>query len=362
MAGAERELVHDGRPPAREGADAVPPPPHGREGREPAGDGDALRQPTASQGDGRERDPEGDYLVRAVAGDGRVRAFACRTTNLVEEARRRHDTWPTATAALGRVLTGTALLAAQLKDDASVTVRVTGSGPLGVILAVGETDGSVRGYVRNPHVDLPLRPDGKLDVGGAVGLPGFLHVTRDLGLGTPYTGSVPLVSGEIGDDLTAFLVRSDQTPSVVGVGVLVNPAGEVRAAGGFMLQLLPGHPDDWVQRLEDNIRQLQGISRLIDAGLTPEAMVERGLEGLAPRILDRQPLAFRCRCDRQRVERALLSLGPDQLEAMLREDGGAELRCHFCGTVYRVSADELDALLGRAQEGRAGRRSPEAGA
>lgn len=294
----------------------------------------------------------GDYLVRAVAGDGLVRAFACRTTRLVDEARRRHDTWPTATAALGRVLTATALLAAQLKDAASVTVRVTGSGPLGAILVVGEPDGTVRGYVRNPHVDLPLRPDGKLDVGGAVGLPGFLHVTRDLGLGTPYTGSVPLVSGEIGDDVTAFLVQSDQTPSVVGVGVLVNPAGDVRAAGGFMLQLLPGHPGHWAERLEDNLRQLQGISRLIDAGLTPEAMVERGLAGLGPRILDRQPLAFRCRCSRERVERALVSLGPEELETMLREDRGAELRCHFCGTTYRVSEDELDALLALARQGR----------
>lgn len=353
---------HGGAAPDRGAVpDAGPTPSRGRGAREASRGGGATQEPGPSQGDGGRPDPAGDYLVRAVAGDGRVRAFACRTTNLVEEARRRHDTWPTATAALGRVLTGTALLAAQLKDDASVTVRVTGSGPLGVILAVGETDGSVRGYVRNPHVDLPLRPDGKLDVGGAVGLPGFLHVTRDLGLGTPYTGSVPLVSGEIGDDLTAFLVRSDQTPSVVGVGVLVNPAGDVRAAGGFLLQLLPGHPDDWIRRLEGNIRQLEGISRLIDAGLTPEAMVERGLEGLAPRILGRQPLAFRCRCDRQRVERALLSLGPEQLEAMLREDGGAELRCHFCGTVYRVSAAELDALLVRAREGRGLGGTPGAG-
>lgn len=307
---------------------------------------------------GRERniyeneDGGGDYLVRAVVGDGLVRALACRTTHLVDEARRRHDTWPTATAALGRVLTATALLAAQLKDDATVTVRVAGSGPLGAVLATGEAGGAVRGYVRNPHVDLPLRSDGKLDVGGAVGLPGFLHITRDLGLGTPYTGSVPLVSGEIGDDITAFLVHSDQTPSVVGLGVLVNPAGDVRAAGGFMLQLLPGHPEGWARRLEENLQSLQGISRLIDAGLTPEAMVERGLAGLAPRILQRQALAFRCRCDRQRVERALISLGAEELETMLREDGGAELRCHFCGATYHVSGGELEALVAAARQGR----------
>ena len=292
-----------------------------------------------------------DYLVRAVAGDGLVRALACRTTRLVEEARRRHDTWPTATAALGRVLTATALLAAQLKDGDSVTVRVAGSGPLGALLATGEPDGSVRGYVRNPHVDLPLRPDGKLDVGGAVGLPGFLHVTRDLGLGRPYTGSVPLVSGEIGDDLTSFLVRSDQTPSVVGLGVLVNPDGQVRAAGGFVVQLLPGHHEDWARRLEDNVRALSGVSRLIDAGMTPEAILERGMAGLAPRILERQPLRFRCRCSRERVERALLSLGAAELEAMLREDGGAELRCHFCGATYRVSEEQMKGLLAQARSG-----------
>ncbi|GAB6875834.1 hypothetical protein JCM13210_05600 [Thermaerobacter litoralis] len=336
--------------------------PGGDGGRAEAEGGEGARAGTVSGGDaGPAGDVEahgepwaegGDYLVRAVAGDGLVRVLACRTTRLVEEARRRHDTWPTATAALGRVLTATALLAAQLKDDATVTVRVAGSGPLGAILATGEAGGAVRGYVRNPHVDLPLRPDGKLDVGGAVGLPGFLHVTRDLGLATPYTGSVPLVSGEIGDDVTAFLVQSDQTPSVVGLGVLVNPSGEVRAAGGFMLQLLPGHPEDWAQDLEANVRNLQGISRLIDAGLTPEAMVERALAGFEPRILDRQPLAFRCRCDRQRVERALISLGPEELETILREDGGAELRCHFCGETYRLSGAELEALVVAARQGR----------
>jgi len=296
----------------------------------------------------------GDYLVRAIAGDGLIRALACRTTGVVEEARRRHDTWPTATAALGRVLTATALLAAQLKDGASVTVRVTGSGPLGAIVATGEPNGDVRGYVRNPHVDLPLRADGKLDVGGAVGLPGFLHVTRDLGLGHPYTGSVPLVSGEIGDDLTAFLARSDQTPAVVALGVLVGPGGGVRAAGGFVLQLLPGYEERWAERLEANIQHLGGISRRIEAGMTPEEMVWQGLAGFSPHILDRQPVRFRCQCTRERVERALVSLGPGELAAMLREDGGAEVRCQFCGRTYRLDGADLARLhqesLGGRQE------------
>ncbi|HEY8394057.1 MAG TPA: Hsp33 family molecular chaperone HslO [Thermaerobacter sp.] len=293
-----------------------------------------------------------DYLVRAIAGDGLIQALACRTTGVVEEARRRHDTWPTATAALGRVLTATALLAAQLKDGGSITIRVAGSGPLGAIVATGEPDGSVRGYVRHPHVDLPLRPDGKLDVGGAVGLPGFLHVTRDLGLGHPYTGSVPLVTGEIGDDLTAFLARSDQTPAVVALGVLVGPGGDVRAAGGFVLQLLPGYEEKWAERLEANIQNLSGISRRIEAGLTPEEMVWRGLEGFSPRILDRQPVRFYCHCNMERVERALVSLGPEELADMLREDGGAEVRCHFCGQIYHLDGADLARLRNEALAGR----------
>ncbi|HEY8415252.1 MAG TPA: Hsp33 family molecular chaperone HslO, partial [Thermaerobacter sp.] len=305
------------------------------ETREARGDERTSREDAGGDGHGEGVAGGGDYLVRAIAGDGLIRALACRTTGMVEEARRRHDTWPTATAALGRVLTATALLAAQLKDGASVTVRVTGSGPLGAIVATGEPSGDVRGYVRHPHVELPLRADGKLDVGGAVGLPGFLHVTRDLGLGRPYTGSVPLVSGEIGDDLTAFLARSDQTPAVVGLGVLVGPGGGVRAAGGFVLQLLPGYEERWAERLEANIQHLGGISRRIEAGMTPEEMVWRGLAGFSPHILDRQPVRFRCRCTRERVERALVSLGPDELAAMLREDGGAEVRCQFCARTYR---------------------------
>lgn len=294
--------------------------------------------------------PGGDYLVRAVAGEGRVRALACRTTVLVEDARRRHDTWPTATAALGRVLTATAMLAALLKDRGDVTVRLAGSGPLGAVVATGTPEGDVRGYVRHPHVHLPLRPDGKLDVGGAVGLPGLLSVTRDLGVGLPYTGSVPLVSGEIGEDFTAFLAKSEQVPSVVGLGVLVHPDGRVRAAGGFLLQLLPGYPEHWARRLEGHLEGLQGVSGLIDRGVSPEEILGRVLDGLSPRVVGRQPLRFRCRCSRERVRRALAGLGAHQLASMVGDGGGAEVRCHFCGTHYRLSEPELRRLWEEAQD------------
>lgn len=293
-----------------------------------------------------------DGLVRATAEGGLIRCFAARTTETVREACRRHGTWPTASAALGRVLTAAALLGAMLDEEGqSVTVRVVGSGRLGAVVAVGEPAIHVRGYVQHPHVHLPLTEDGKLDVGRAVGTPGFLHVTWDLGFGEPYTGSVPLVSGEIGDGLTHYLRRSEQIPSLVSLGVLVDPDGAVRAAGGFLVQLLPGAEEAWAERLEENARRIGGISRFVDRGLGPDQIAAAALEGFSFRVHERRPVAFRCRCSRERSRELLAALGRDELADMLARDGGAELRCRFCAATYRFDAEELAGLLAELERG-----------
>lgn len=296
----------------------------------------------------------GDYMVRSVAGDGAIRALALRSTALVEEARARHDTWPTATAALGRALTGTALLSADLKGRQSVLVRLSGDGPVGEIVCEGRAGGFLRGFVENPHVDLPLNRLGKLDVGAAVGRYGLLHVTRDYGLRERYTGSVPLVSGEIGEDLTRYLVVSEQVPSLVALGVLVESDGRVRAAGGLLLQLLPGAEEDWAARLEENVRALPPVSRMVDDGMAPEEMITRALSGFEPQFLGSVPIAFRCTCSRERVAGVLMSLGAAELEDMLHARGHAQVVCHFCRAVYSFGREELEAILKEAREGEDG--------
>lgn len=301
---------------------------------------------TADRGNGT---GSGDYLVRAVAAGGQVRVLAARTTNLVEDARQRHNAWPTATAALGRALTATAILAADLEDDGALTLRITGGGPLGAVVCSGRSGGSVRGYVDRPHVDLPLNPLGKLDVGRAVGRSGFFQVTRDTGRGEPYTGSIRLVSGEIGEDLTRYLVVSEQVPSVGALGVLVGQEG-VEGAGGLVLQLLPGAEEGLAERIEGNAAQLGSISRLVAGGATPEDLVEQVLEGFSPRALDRTELAFLCSCSRERVAGMLLALGEEELADMASE-GQAEVRCHFCNTAYQFTGQELWELRKRARWG-----------
>lgn len=286
----------------------------------------------------------GDFAVSALGADGRIQVLAARTTGLCESARRRHDLWPTAAAAVGRVATATALLALPLKDGGSVTVSLSGGGPLGGLVAAARPDGEVRAYALEPHVDLPPRADGKLDVGGAVGRQGLLRVTKDLGLQRPYVGTCPLVSGEIGDDFTAYLLRSEQVPGLVALGVLVGAGGRVRSAGGLMVQLLPGAPDDAPERLEANVAALGAVSRAIDAGRRPEELALAVLQGYAPRILARIPLRFRCRCSRARLRRVLAGLPPGELRAMREEDGQAEVVCRFCARRYRFGAEELRAL------------------
>ncbi|MCG0238327.1 MAG: Hsp33 family molecular chaperone HslO [Firmicutes bacterium] len=291
-----------------------------------------------------------DYLVRALSEDGLIRLLAAVTTETVEEARRRHDTWPVATAALGRALTAAALLGANLKGRETLVLRIAGGGPLGTITAETDGEGNLRGYVHHPHVDLPLSAQGKLDVGAAVGRQGQLVVIRDMGLKEPYVGSAPLVSGEIAEDLTRYLWTSEQTPSAVALGVLVAPDGRVQAAGGYLLQLMPATREEHREQLEENIRNLGAVSAAIDAGMSPEEMAGRVLAGFAYRILDKQPLRFRCRCSRERVAGVLVSLGADELRRMEQEDGGAEVTCEFCGERYHFTGAELAALREEAAQ------------
>lgn len=285
-----------------------------------------------------------DYLVRAIGAGGNVRAFAAVTTTLADEARRRHDTWPTATAALGRALTATALLGATLKDpNESLTLRVAGDGPLQGIICDADEQGQVRGYVNQPHVDLDRTPQGKLNVGAAVGS-GMLHVTRQLALEGIYTGSAELVSGEIGEDLAYYLTRSEQTPSAVGLGVRVDPDGSVVAAGGYLLQLLPATPDADRDRLEENLVNLGSVSLAVERGMTPEEILAAVLEGIDYQIRERRDLHFACRCSRERALGAIALLDDADLAALVEEDHGAELTCHFCNEVYRFTEEEIRAV------------------
>ncbi|MCL6449814.1 MAG: Hsp33 family molecular chaperone HslO [Acetobacteraceae bacterium] len=300
----------------------------------------------------------GDYLVRATAEGGAVRVLAALTTRLVEEARRRHGTWPTATAALGRAITAAALLGATLKGRQTVTLRVLGDGPVGGIVADADAWGRVRGYLKNPQVDLPLKPHGKLDVGGAVGRRGFLHVVRDYGLKEPYAGSCPLVTGEIAEDLTAYFARSEQTPSAVGLGVLVGKGGRVRAAGGFVVQLLAGAPDSLAARVEAAVQRVSSVSGLIEAVRNPVGLASRVLEGFTLRVLGRRRLRFSCRCSRAKTRELLVVLGLEELRELYRTRRGAEMVCRFCGRAYRFSGRHLLQLMNL--EGDGGRR-PEAG-
>ncbi|OPX84913.1 MAG: 33 kDa chaperonin [Pelotomaculum sp. PtaB.Bin104] len=285
-----------------------------------------------------------DYLVRGVGVGGQFRVFAAVTTSLVEEARQRHDTWPVATAALGRVLTAGLLLGANLKGEDLLTLRVYGDGPLGAIIVSATAGGEVRGYVQEPHVDLPCERTGKLPVGEAVGK-GLLHVTKDLGLKEPFTGSIELVSGEIGEDVAQYLLTSEQTPSAVSLGVLVGPDARVKAAGGLLLQLFPGAEEKLLTHLEQNITSMPPVSSLINSELSPEGLVARAVNGLDIHYLDKYPVRFVCKCTREKVGDILAAMGKEELEKPLAEQGQVEVRCHFCGEKYTFSGPDLQAIV-----------------
>lgn len=285
-----------------------------------------------------------DYLVRAVDENNSFRVMAVVTSGLVETARGRHDTWPVATAALGRALTGGLLLGANLKGNDVITLRIMGDGPLGAVVATANSRGEVRGYVQEPHVDLPREIEGKLPVGAAVGR-GMLSVSRDMGLKEPFTGSVELVSGEIAEDIAHYLMVSEQTPSAFSLGVLLHPDGKVRAAGGFWLEVLPGAPEDVLSSLEHNIAALPPVSSLVAEGKSPEDIIELLAGGIRIKFLDRNHVAFSCPCNKNRIEEILVSLGRDEIKGLIEEQGGAEVRCHFCGEYYNFDKKELSLLL-----------------
>lgn len=282
-----------------------------------------------------------DYMIRATGFKGHVRAFAARTTGIVEEMRSRHDMWNTATAAAGRTLTTTLMMGAMLKGNESLSVKIKGGGPIGQIVAEANAHGEGVAYVTNPHVHFDLNEKGKLDVKRAVGTDGFVYVTKDLGLKEPYQGSSPIVSGEIGEDFTYYFVVSEQTPSAVGVGVLVNPEDRsVLAAGGFILQLLPATPDDVVAQIEERLSQLPQVSRMIGEGLSPEEILAKVLD--EPKILSRTEIHFRCDCSEEKVIRALISMGKEEMDSMIAEQGEAEVHCHFCNERYHFDKSALE--------------------
>lgn len=287
-----------------------------------------------------------DRLVRAITKDGMVQAVAVATRDLTERARNIHTTLPVATAALGRALAAASMMGNALKaEGASLTLQIKGGGPLGTVMAVADEFGNVRGYVQQPHVDLPLRPDGKLDVGAAVGSSGSLTVIKDLGMKEPYIGSVALLGGEIAEDLAAYFVESEQIPTACALGVLVDRDQSVRAAGGYIIQLLPGAGEDVIGRVEAGVLAAGAVTGLLDRNGDPEAMLRTVLSGFDVEILETSPVEYRCYCSRERVERALISLGKQELESILAEQGGCELTCQFCDRVYRFSADQLRSLI-----------------
>src|SRR5574337_96324 len=292
-----------------------------------------------------------DYWIRSVTDDSTVRAMAAVTTAAVDLARRRHRTAPTATAALGRMLTAAGLLGAALKRGQTVMVQIQGDGPLGGALAMSDAVGTVRGYVTNPHVHLPLTARGKLDVGGAVGR-GTLHVTLDLGLRVPYHGSVPLISGEIAEDLASYLVVSHQIPSVVALGVLVAPTERVMAAGGLIVQVMPGTDERVVAYLEQRAQVLPAVTSMISTGQTPEEMVDAVLGTIVSRVVERGPVRFRCRCSRGKVQQVLISLGAAELREILAEQGQVEVHCNFCSARYVFDDAGIEGLILQMHNGR----------
>ncbi|MDP4086996.1 MAG: Hsp33 family molecular chaperone HslO [Bacillota bacterium] len=283
-----------------------------------------------------------DYLIKALAYDGQIRAYAVRSTNLVGEAQRRHDTWRTASAALGRAITAGVMMGAMLKGEDKLTIKIEGGGPIGSILVDSNAKGEVRGYVSNPHVDFEANEYGKLDVKRAVGTDGTLTVVKDLGLRDFFSGQVPLISGELGEDFTYYFVSSEQVPSSVGVGVLVNPDDSILAAGGFIFQLMPGTKDETITKIEERLKTISPISKLIQQGLSPEGILGELFGEDNVKVLEQIPIRFECNCSKERFGDAIISLGKAEIEDMIEKDGMAEAHCHFCNEKYHYSKEELE--------------------
>lgn len=290
-----------------------------------------------------------DYMVRAVAADAQIRAFAITTADLTEKARQAHNTSPIATAALGRAMSGALMMAEMLKGPRDLlTIQIDGDGPMQGLVVTADNHGCVKGYVKNPNVILPPNAQGHLNVGGAIGK-GTLTVIRDMNLKDPYIGQIPLVTGEIAEDLTAYYAQSEQIPSAVGLGVLMNRENTVRRAGGFVVQLMPFADDEVIARLEENIRGISSVTSILEEGNTPEHLLETVLAGFEPEITSREDVRFYCNCSKQRFERGLILLGKDELEDIIAEGRDIELKCQFCNSTYRFTAGEVRGLLARTQ-------------
>lgn len=287
-----------------------------------------------------------DYIIRGIDKKGTLRLFVASSTNIVEKAREIHNTSPTATAALGRALTAAAMMGVSMKSDKdSLTFKIKGDGPIGNIVTVANNKGEVKAYVDYPYVDMPSRPDGKLDVGGVVGRKGKLTVIKDLGLKEPYIGISDLVSGEIAEDLVKYFYISEQQPSAISLGVLVDKDISVKAAGGYMLQLLPNVEDKDIDRIEEILKGAKPISTLINEGLTPEEVMEELFGEFEMKVLDKIHIEYKCNCKREKIEKVLISLGKEEIKDMIEEDGKAEVVCHFCNEKYRFSKDDLENLI-----------------
>ena len=288
-----------------------------------------------------------DYIVRATAKDAQIRAFACTTREIVETARKAHDTWPVATAALGRLLTAGTMMGSMLKGEKDIlTIQINSSGPIKGMTVTADSKANVKGYVIEPKVDLPPNSQGKLDVGGAMGI-GVMNVIKDLGLKEPYVGQTVLQTGEIGDDLTYYFATSEQVPSSVGLGVLMNKDNTVKQAGGFIIQLMPFASEDVITQLEENLAKVKSVTSLLDEGKTPEQILEFILGDMDLEILDTIPTQFYCNCSKERVEKAIISIGKKDIQEMIADDKDIEVNCHFCNTNYCYTVDDLKDMIKR---------------
>ena len=290
-----------------------------------------------------------DYIVRATAADDQIRAFAITSRGLVEEARTRHNTSPVATAALGRLLSAGAMMGAMMKGDQDLlTLQIKCSGPIQGLTVTADAKGNVKGFVENPEVMLPPNSKGKLDVGGALDL-GILTVIKDMGLKEPYSGQTELKTGEIAEDLTYYFANSEQVPSSVGLGVLMDKDNTVRQAGGFIIQLMPGASEAVISALEEKIKEIHSITTLLDVGNTPETILQYILGDLGLEINEKLPAKFTCNCNKSRIEKALISVGKKDIQEMIDDGKEVEVKCHFCNTAYTFSVEELKQILKQAK-------------
>ncbi len=287
-----------------------------------------------------------DQIIRMIARDAPVKASAISARGLVERARNIHTLLPVATAALGRTLMGASMIGDAMKEEnGALTLQIRGGGPLGTVLAVSDNQGNVRGYVQNPHVELMEKEPGKLDVGAAVGVDGTLTVIKDLGMKEPYVGSIGLLSGEIADDIALYFVESEQIPTACALGVLVGVDQSVTSAGGYLIQLLPGADDSVIEKIEVGVRRVGSVSRALESGMDAESLLRAVLSDFDMEALETHPVEYRCSCSRDRVSRALISMGREELQAMIDEQGSAELTCQFCDAVYNYTKEDLEELL-----------------